>query len=376
MVKSTCSLQREETFVKSSTNTEDKLDGDLIADEELEQIKVRFSMQKITDGVANDQGVLVTEVDSGASNQSTPLEYKKYLYDYDEEGDDSPRAEPEMQHLMHEDACVNPDMFQNDSEFPAPENEDISESGVGITEDRIREIFLTSYTKEAKEDNEGSDTSEKGDDQDINENEDKIDSNEKEDMGSPNGRENIEEFEKTKKLEEKLNKALENIEKEEVEKDDEMSETELEQLKEKCMNRMKNAEQLCEYADGPSIKDFSSSKRLLDYLEKSVEKDEQTKCKVKTAAYSIKPDVPRMGDLLAKSVADLSEEILKLNLDLEEERKNNETLRIQFDQSTKISGDTVHQLNKEHAMKLEAQKKQYQVLYDIILLRYFFENLQ
>ena len=360
MVKSTCNLQREETFVKSTTNTEDKLDVNINADEELEHIKVRFSVQTVKNGVANDQGVLVTELDSGASNHSTPLEYKKYLYDYDEEGDDSPRAEPEMQHLLHEDACVNPDMFQNDSEFPAPEGDDISESGVGITEDRIREIFLTSYTKEAKDDGDESDTSEEGEDQEINE-KDEIDSNEKDNNESPDEGEGIEEFEKTKKLEEKLNKALEHIEQEEVEKDDDMSETELEQLKEKCMNRLKNAEQLCEYADGPGIKDFSSSKRLLDYLEKSVEKDEQTKCKVKTAAYSIKPDVPRMGDLLAKSVADLSDEILKLNLELEDERKNNETLRIQFDQGTKISGDTVHQLNKEHAMKLEAQKKQYQV---------------
>ena len=359
MVKSKCSIEREDTFVKEITK-------ELCIENETElgkdEVKVRVCVQKVSEDNQDDHGVIVTEVDSGASNLSTPIDYNKFLYDY-EEGDDSPRAEPEM---YADEACVNQNLFQTDVETPQLKSEDLSESGIGITEDRIREIFLTSYsTEEMKKERANPELPEEADNNEENSESDESDPNDNDDeinqIEGEEPTEEVEEFDKTKKLEEKLNKALENIEKEEVEVASDMSEEELEELKEKCMSRLKNAEQLCEYAEGPSIKDFSSSKRLLDYLEKSVEKDEQTKSKVKTAAYSIKPDVPRMGDLLAKSVADLSEEILKLNLELEEEKRNNETLRVQFDQTTKVSGDTLHQLNKEHALKLEAQKKQYQV---------------
>ena len=102
-----------------------------------------------------------------------------------------------------------------------------------------------------------------------------------------------------------------------VEEEERLSDEDLEQLKKKCLDRLKKSEsrsEIQDYAANSSIQDFSNSQKLLKFLAESEEKDERTKSKVKTVSYSLHPDIPKLGDLLTKSVADLSEEVMNLNL--------------------------------------------------------------
>ena len=102
-----------------------------------------------------------------------------------------------------------------------------------------------------------------------------------------------------------------------VEEEERLSDEDLEKLKKKCLDRLKKSEsrsEIQDYAANSSIQDFSNSQKLLKFLAESEEKDERTKSKVKTVSYSLHPDIPKLGDLLSKSVADLSEEVMNLNL--------------------------------------------------------------
>lgn len=118
-------------------------------------------------------------------------------------------------------------------------------------------------------------------------------------------------------FEEKIQEAIANIEIEENNaqtKTVPMTDDELEELKKKCLSRVRPVNPDPEYTDNSAINDFSNSQKLLKFLEESKEKDEKTKTQVKSVSYTIHPEIPKLGDLLSKPASDLSEEILSLHL--------------------------------------------------------------
>lgn len=187
----------------------------------------------------------------------------------------------------------------------------------------------------------------------------------------------------TNQFEDKINKAIENIEDEEAKAAEEprLSEEQLENLKQKCITRLQSSKDT-EYTQNSTLNDFSTSKKLIKFLEESQEKDEKTQHKVKTVSYSMNSNIPKLGDLLSKSSSDLAEQVLNLHLgkiknlcisnykkskssdksyilELEKEQRNISILKSVVDQSQEIASENVSQINKDHKQRLETLKKQY-----------------
>ena len=224
-----------------------------------------------------EEDIIITDLDS-VSNRCTPNPGAS-LGVYNREGIESPRKEPEMQVQVQNKNTFEfkdtPRTVLTENEIEKSSRECYGSDMSGSFQDKVRDAILTIEHEESK-------TNQK-------KMENKTDA-EKEGGDGAGG---------TDKEEGAL------------------SDEELDKLKRKCLDRLEKSRfrpESQDYTANSSIQDFSNSQKLLRFLQESEEKDEQTKNKVKTASYNMHPDIPKLGDLLTKSVADLSEEVLNLNL--------------------------------------------------------------
>lgn len=241
-----------------------------------ELIKSYMSSKNIADDDSEDdieEDIRITELDS-VSNQPTPAPSMTCHAD-DANQPDSPRVEPAMH--KQEDVMSRDDLKILDTPREVPEIQTYNPSN-------YYQIDIPT-TKTKNEDTSEADEIMKK----------KLSEND---------------------FEAKINKAIESIEDEEAghkAASPRMSEEQLENLKQKCLDRLQNSQKE-EYTQNSCLKDFSSSKKLLKFLEESEEKDEQMKHKVKTVSYSMNSNIPKLGDLLAKPASELAEEVLTLHL--------------------------------------------------------------
>ena len=70
--------------------------------------------------------------------------------------------------------------------------------------------------------------------------------------------------------------------------------------------------------------------------------------------------MPSLSELLTKSVAELSEEVMTLKLELETERRSCAVLRTGLEQHQRTATDKSKQLVKESKQRLDAQKHEYE----------------
>jgi 5-azacytidine-induced protein 1 len=162
---------------------------------------------------------------------------------------------------------------------------------------------------------------------------------------------------------EEIQKAIAKIENEEQQThlplENSMTDEELNNLRNKCMERWKkNTEQPLPF-QSPVVKDFSNSAKLIRFLEETQEKDEKTIQSVKIVAHRINSNLPRLSDLLGRPVAELAEEVLCLKLQLEAEGRTVAVLRAGLEQSQQVMQETVDRLQKENKQRQESQRRQY-----------------
>ena len=73
-----------------------------------------------------------------------------------------------------------------------------------------------------------------------------------------------------------------------------------------------------------------------------------------------KSNLPSLSELLTKSVAELSEEVMTLKLELETERRSCAVLRTGLEQQQRTAGEKSKQLVKESKQRLDAQRHEYE----------------
>ena len=66
-----------------------------------------------------------------------------------------------------------------------------------------------------------------------------------------------------------------------------LSETELENLKQKCISRMKTRQSIAVVTNPPILKEFSNSQKLLNFLDEAEEKDKTILNSVKRSSYNL-----------------------------------------------------------------------------------------
>ena len=78
---------------------------------------------------------------------------------------------------------------------------------------------------------------------------------------------------------------------EDRDKDDRLSFEELENLKKKCLSRMKDHQSTPIVVNPPVLSDFSNSQKLLNFLDEAEEKDKTILNRVKRSSYTIQVKV-------------------------------------------------------------------------------------
>ena len=258
-----------------------------------------------------EEDIIITELDS-VSNRWTPTNSAQTCQQ-SRDGVESPREEPRMQvHVQELDKETF--HFEDTPRTHLTEDRNIKHTSDPITTGENRDLDtcrdLEIQTFESPQENQEAKNS------DVFQNKIRnfIQTIEDEEM-KENHKPEDEEIKENYKPEDERSEGLdENVD---VEEEERLSDEDLEKLKKKCLDRLKKSEsrsEIQDYAANSSIQDFSNSQKLLKFLAESEEKDERTKSKVKTVSYSLHPDIPKLGDLLSKSVADLSEEVMNLNL--------------------------------------------------------------
>ena len=73
-----------------------------------------------------------------------------------------------------------------------------------------------------------------------------------------------------------------------------------------------------------------------------------------------KSSLPSLSELLTKSVAELSEEVMTLKLELETERRSCAVLRTGLEQQQRTAAEKSKQNVRESKQRLEAQRQEYE----------------
>ena len=144
-----------------------------------------------------------------------------------------------------------------------------------------------------------------------------------------------------------------------------LNEQELQELKNKCITRMREQKDIPIVKNPPILKDFSNSQKLLNFLDETEEKDKTTMNSVKRSSYNVQAtnksaNLPSLSELLTKSVAELSEEVMTLKLELETERRSCAVLRTGLEQQQRTASENSKQLVRESKQRFDAQRHEYE----------------
>ena len=128
-----------------------------------------------------------------------------------------------------------------------------------------------------------------------------------------------------------------------------LTDTQIEELKKKCLSRMKDNQNTPLVVNPPVLREFSNSQKLMNYLDETEANDRTILNSVKRSSYNMQAQqknaaLPSLSELLTKSVAELSEEVMTLKLELETERRSCAVLRTGLEQQQRTATEKSKQL--------------------------------